>query len=103
MVVIFFLLFGPQFGLMIMEGGGGGEATFDPPLISYLRMSLTSLYEYGRFPFVRIDRPDLIRRNNNQFPFNQNSPAKSVKSQILCTKENVFQQKLLEKAYFIFK
>ena len=24
-VVIFFLLFGPQFGLIIMEGGGGGE------------------------------------------------------------------------------
>ena len=72
--VIFFLLFGPQFGLIIMEGGGGGGAvaTLDPLLISYHRMSLTSLYEYGRFPFVRIDRPDLFRRNNNQFLFNQN-------------------------------
>ena len=79
-VVIFFLLFGPQFGLIIMEGGGGGAATLDPLLISYHRMSLTSLYEYARFPFVRIDRPDLFRRNDNQFPFNQNSPAKSVKS-----------------------
>ena len=56
------------------NGGGreGGAATLDPPLISYLRMSLTSLYEYGHFPFVRIDRPDLLRRNNSQFPFNQN-------------------------------
>ena len=79
-MVFFFLPFWPEFGLIIMEGGGGGEATLDPPLISYLRMSLTSLYEYGRFPYVRSDRPDLFRRNNNQFPFNQNSPAKSVKS-----------------------
>ena len=55
-----------------MEGGGGGAATFDPPLISYLRMSLTRLYEYGRFPFVRIDPPDPFCRNDNQFPFNQN-------------------------------
>ena len=59
-VVIFFLLFGPQFGLIIMEGGGGwgAAATLDPPLISYHRMSLTSVCEYGCFPFVRIDRPD---------------------------------------------
>ena len=54
------------------NGGGRAAATLDPPLISYHRMSLTSLYEYGRFPFVRIDRPDLFRRNDNQFPFNQN-------------------------------
>ena len=32
----------------------------------------------GRFPFVTTDRPDHSRRNNN-FPFNQNSPARSVK------------------------
>ena len=51
-VVIFFLLFGPQFGLIRMEGGGGGVATLDPPLISYHWMSLTSLYEYGRFPLI---------------------------------------------------
>ena len=77
-VVIFFLLFGPQFGLIIMEGGGGGAATLDPPLFSYHRMSLTSLYEYGRFPFVRIDRPDLFRRNDNQFLFNQNQLNQSI-------------------------
>ena len=63
-----------------MEGGGGGAATLDPPLTSYLRMPLTSLYEYGRFLFVRIDRPDLFRRIDSQFAFNQNSPARSVKS-----------------------
>ena len=32
-----------------------------------------------------------------------NSPNRSVKFQNVCTKEMVFQQKLLEKAYFIFK
>ena len=32
-----------------------------------------------------------------------NSPTRSVKFQNVCTKEMVFQQKLLEKAYFIFK
>ena len=73
----YLLLFGPQFGLILRREG---KTTLDPLLISYLRMSLTSLYEYGRFPFVRIDRPDLFRRNDNQFPFNQNSLAKSVKS-----------------------
>ena len=51
-VVIFSLLFGPQFGLIRMEGGRGGVATLDPPLISYHWMSLTSLYEYGRFPLI---------------------------------------------------
>ena len=56
----------------------------------------------GRFPFVRTDRPDHSRRNDN-FPFNQNSPARSVKSWIACTEETVFQQKLLEKANFIIK
>ena len=56
----------------------------------------------GRLPFVRTDRPDHSRRNDN-FPFNQNSPARSVKSWIVCTKEMIFQQKLLKKAYFIFK
>ena len=52
----------------------------------------------GRFPFVRTDRPDRSRRNEN-FTFN-----KKLSSQIIeCTKEIIFQQKLLEKAYFIFK
>ena len=32
-----------------------------------------------------------------------NSPTRSVKFQNICTKEMVLQQKLLEKAYFIFK
>ena len=65
------------------EGGEGGEGGED-----YLGSATHFLsqdvpyqsHEYGRFPFVRIDRPDLFRRNDNQFPFNQNSPAKSVKS-----------------------
>ena len=56
----------------------------------------------GRFPFVRTDRPDHSRRNDN-FPFNQNSPARSVKSWMASTEETVFQQKLLEKAYVIIK
>ena len=42
------------------------------------------------------DRPDLSRRSDN-FPYNQNSPARSVKSWIVSTKEKVPQQKLLEK------
>ena len=33
----------------------------------------------GRFSFVRTDRPDPSRRNEN-FTFNQNYPARSVKS-----------------------
>ena len=86
-----------------MEGEGGGGGHFFPALRAsvwsnnngggeggedYLRSATDFLsqdvpyqsHEYGRFPFVRIDRPDLFRRNDNQFPFNQNSPAKSVKS-----------------------
>ena len=50
------------------------------------------------FSIVRTDRPDRSRRNEN-FTFN-----KKLSSQIIgCTKEIIFQQKLLEKAYFIFK
>ena len=57
----------------------------------------------GRFPFVRTNRPDHSSQNEN-FTFNQNYPAKSVKSLIVCTKEMVFQQKLLEKStFFIVK
>ena len=57
----------------------------------------------GHFPFARTDRPDHSRRNEN-FTFNQNYPARSVKSLIVCTKEMVFQQKLLEKStFFIVK
>ena len=58
--------------------------------------------DLGSFPFVRTYRPDHSHRNDN-FPFNQNSLARSVKSWIVCTKEMVFLQKLLEKAYFTFK
>ena len=57
----------------------------------------------GRFPFVRTDRQDHFRRNEN-FTFNQNYPARSVKSYIACRKEIFFlQQKLLGKAYFMVK
>ena len=56
----------------------------------------------GRFQFVRTDRPEHSRSNDN-FPFNQNSPARSVKSWMASTEETVFQQKLLEKAYFVIK
>ena len=56
----------------------------------------------GRFPFVRTDRPEHSCSNDN-FPFNQNSPARSVKSWMASTEETVFQQKLLEKAYFVIK
>ena len=50
----------------------------------------------GRFPFVRADWPDHFSHNKN-FTFNQNYP---VRSQIMCMKEMVFQQKLLEKSMF---
>ena len=57
----------------------------------------------GGFPFVRTNRPDHSSHNEN-FTFNQNYPARSVKSLIVCTKEMVFQQKLLEKStFFIVK
>ena len=57
----------------------------------------------GRLPFVRSDRPDHSRGSDN-FPFNQNSTARSVKFWIVCTKEMVFRQKLLlGKSHFIFK
>ena len=50
----------------------------------------------GHFPFVRTDRPENSSQNDN-FTFNQNYP---VKSQMACTKEMGFQQKLLEKCVF---
>ena len=43
----------------------------------------------GCFPFVRTDRPDHFLRNEN-FTFNQNYPARSVKSYIACRKEIFF-------------
>ena len=56
-MVIFFLLFRPQFGLIIMEAGGGGggggaAATLDPPLIS-MNMGAFHLSELtGQTPSV---------------------------------------------------
>ena len=39
----------------------------------------------------------------DNFPFNQNSLVISVKSWKVCSRDMVFQQKLLENADFIFK
>ena len=55
------------------------------------------------FSICQTDRLDHSRRNDN-FPFDQNSPARSVKSyKIVCLKEMVLQQKPSEKAFYIFK
>ena len=54
------------------------------------------------FSICQTDRPDHSRRNDN-FPFDQNSPGRLVKSQIVCLKEMVFQQKPSDKAYYLFK
>ena len=56
----------------------------------------------GRLPFVRTDRPDHSRRNDN-FLFNQNSPGRLVKSWIVFTKGDGFSAKTLGKSHFIFK
>ena len=65
---------------------------------------LLKIHEKGekhlrRFPFVRSD-PSCSNKN---FTINQNYPATSVKSLIVCKKEMVLQQKPLEKAHFIVK
>ena len=65
-----------------------------------IREAIVDSDSFGRFRFVRSDRPNQSRRNEN-FTFHQNYPARSVKSQIVCAKEMVFQQKLLKKADFI--
>ena len=62
------------------EGGEGGEDYLGSATHFLSQDVPYQSHEYGRFPFVRIDRPDLFRRNDNQFPFNQNCLAKSVKS-----------------------
>ena len=51
-------------------------------------LSLLLLFDslQGPFPFVRTDRPDRSRLNEN-FTFNQNYSAQSVKSQKVCTRE----------------
>ena len=51
---------------------------------------------------VRIDHPDHSSQNEN-FTFNQNYPVESVRSQIACTEEMVFQRKLLEKSVFHYQ
>ena len=45
----------------------------------YLSWIPSTNHNLGHFPFVRTDRPDHSHRNDN-FPFNQNYPARSVKS-----------------------
>ena len=55
-------------------------------------MSRTGLLTKGALHLsLRTDQPDHSRRKKN-FLFNQNTPARSVKSYIVCTKELVFQQ-----------
>ena len=54
------------------------------------------------FSICHTDRPDHSRSNDN-FLFDQNSTARSVKTRIVCLKKMVFQQKPSEKAYYIFK
>ena len=56
------------------------------------------------FPFVKTDRPDPSSRNKN-FTFNQNYPARSVKSWMVCTKKIVFffSAKTLRKSRFHFQ
>ena len=53
----------------------------------------------GRFPFVITDRLNNSCRNLN-FLFNLRSPARSVKLDIVCTKEKVFQQKTHGRSIF---
>ena len=65
-----------------------------------IREAVVDSDSFRRFRFVRTDRPKQSCRNEN-FTFHQNYPARSVKSQIVCTKEMVFQQKPLKKADFI--
>ena len=49
-----------------------------------------------------LTRQDVPFHNEN-VTFNESYPARSVKCEIVYTKEIVFHKKLLEKAYFIFK
>ena len=57
-----------------------------------------SIVTSGAFHLSELTIPVAMR-----ISFLINSPTRSVKLQNVCTKEMVFQQKLLEKAYFIFK
>ena len=63
--------------------------------------SSNKIINLQRFSCDRTHQPD-HSYHNNDFPFNQNSPARSVKSGIVCTKEMVFQKKTLWKKPFLF-
>ena len=61
--------------------------------------SCTEIKHFNRaLPFVQSERPAPSRRNEN-FTFNQNYPARSVKYWIVCTKKMVFPQKLLKRPF----
>ena len=61
-----------------------------------LETCVSPVSSMGHFPFVRTDWPRNSSHNDN-FTFNENYP---VRSKMACTKEMVFQQKLLEKSIF---
>ena len=63
-------------------------------------LNAKKIYEGTFMQFVRTDPPDHSRRKLWLF---QNPIAISVKSWKVCTRDMVFQQKLLENADFIFK
>ena len=70
---------------------------------TYMKMrffsSCTEIKHFNRaLPFVQSERPAPSRRNEN-FTFNQNYPARSVKYWIVCTKKMVFPQKLLKRPF----
>ena len=84
-----------------------------PPILDLLKIDLASCgwltcsrlrdsfrLATAKGAFHLSERPDRSRLNEH-FTFNQNYPARSVKSQKVCTREIVFQQKPLEKADFI--
>ena len=75
--------------------------TWKPPLLPFESNFSSADYPAAlrRFPFFRTIRPDPSRRNEN-FTINQNYPARSVKSSIVCKKKMVFQQKTLWKSRF---
>ena len=70
---------------------------------TYMKMrffsSCTEIKHFNRaLPFVQSERPAPSRRNEN-FTFNQNYPARSVKYWIVWTKKLVFPQKLLKRPF----
>ena len=81
---------------------------------SQTRLSVRSINQSNRPISVRLSflfcsRAFISRSYENRFPFvttnrsgrfRQNSSARSVKSLVACMKKLIFEQKLLEKAYF---